>query len=84
MKVIHEYADGIDENDMDDPRYHNQVILPICAVPSDEQPFPLNYWKKFILWLAGGTNCRCCMGYRIFGGFVLGGLIGLASGLIMG
>lgn len=84
MKVTHEFNDleneAVDENSLDNPKYYDQTIASICSVPSDEKPFPFNYWKKFVLLLAGGTNCRCCMGYRIIGGFVLGSLIGYLLG----
>lgn len=70
----------VDENSMDDPKYDGQQIAKICAVPADEQPFPLNYWKKAMLFLASGTNCRCCMGWRIAGAFGLGLVLGYLVG----
>ncbi|MDH2997197.1 hypothetical protein A1D22_05865 [Pasteurellaceae bacterium LFhippo2] len=83
LHYANSYEDNIvavDENSMDDPKYFDQKILPICAVDSDEQPFPMNYVKKSMLFLASGTNCRCCMGWRIFGALCLGLIIGYLVG----
>ena len=56
--------------------FQDQEIAWICSTPSDELPFPFKQGKKLALLFAYGTNCQCCLGYRIIAGLLVGGLIG--------
>lgn len=69
---------GYDEIEQDP--FEGQKIAWICSKPVDELPFPFKQLKKAALFFAYGTNCQCCLGYRIMGGLVLGGLIGYLMG----
>lgn len=57
--------------------FENQKILSICSKPVDELSFPWNLGKRLSLLLAYGTNCQCCLGYRILAGLVIGFVIGV-------
>jgi len=70
--------DGYDEI-VPDP-FEGQQIAWICATGADELPFPFKQLKKAALFFAYGTNCQCCLGYRIMAGLVLGGVIGYLVG----
>ncbi|MGX2956414.1 hypothetical protein ACWIYZ_04900 [Ursidibacter arcticus] len=60
--------------------FEGQKIAWICSKPVDDLPFPFKQLKKAALFFAYGTDCRCCLGYRIMGGLLLGGLIGYLVG----
>ena len=54
-------------------------IMPIpflCDKPSSEMKTPLRQFKRLALFLASGTDCICCLGYRI----ILATLVGFAIG----
>lgn len=70
--------DGYDEI-VPDP-FEGQEIAWICAKPVEELPFPFKQLKQAALFFAYGTDCQCCLGYRIMGALVLGGLIGYLVG----
>lgn len=61
-------------------KFSEQKIAWICAKPSDELPFPFKQLKKAALLFAYGTDCQCCLGYRIMAGLVLGGVVGYLLG----
>ncbi|CAM3861637.1 hypothetical protein [Avibacterium endocarditidis] len=61
-------------------KFGGQKIAWICSMPADELPFPFKQLKKAALFFAYGTDCQCCLGYRIMGGLLLGGLIGYLAG----
>lgn len=69
---------GYDEVE-EDP-FDGQEIAWICSKPVEELSFPFKQLKQAALFFAYGTNCECCLGYRIMGGLVLGGLIGYLLG----
>ncbi|OOF53861.1 hypothetical protein [Rodentibacter genomosp. 2] len=69
---------GYDEIEKD--LFEGQEIAWICAKDTKELPFPFKQLKQVALFFAYGTNCQCCLGYRIMGGLVLGGLIGYLLG----
>lgn len=60
--------------------FEGQKIAWICSKPVDDLPFPFKQLKKAALFFAYGTNCQCCLGYRIMGALLLGGLIGYLVG----
>lgn len=78
------YANDYEEVDTQaveaEAKFAEQKIAWICAKPSDELPFPFKQLKKAALFLAYGTNCECCLGYRIMAGLVLGGVVGYLLG----
>ncbi|MBF0785759.1 hypothetical protein E4T80_09840 [Muribacter muris] len=61
-------------------KFDGQQIAWICARPVDELPFPFKQLKKAALLFAYGTDCQCCLGYRIMGGLLLGGIVGYLLG----
>ena len=63
----------------DDP-FAEQKIAWICSKPVEELPFPFKQLKQAALFFAYGTNCQCCLGYRIMAGLILGGAIGYLVG----
>lgn len=65
---------GYDEI-VSDP-FEGQKIAWFCAKPVEELRFPFKQFKQAALFFAYGTNCQCCLGYRIMGGLILGGLLG--------
>ena len=69
---------GYDEIEADP--FEGQKIAWICSKPVDDLPFPFKQLKKAALFFAYGTNCQCCLGYRIMGALLLGGLIGYLVG----
>lgn len=73
-----EYANDYDELQTDP--YVGQKIAWVCSTPADELPLPFKWGKKLALLLAYGTNCQCCLGYRIMAGIVAGGVIGWLLG----
>ena len=70
--------DGYDEL-VPDP-FEGQEIAWICSKPVEELSFPFKQLKQAALFFAYGTNCQCCLGYRIMVGLVLGGVIGYLVG----
>lgn len=38
--------------------------------------------QKFFELFSKGTDCKCCLGARVFFGFVIGAVIGFAVGLL--
>lgn len=75
------YANDYEEVVEAEPNlFEGQKIAWICSTPADELPFPFKQLKKAALWFAYGTDCQCCLGYRIMGALVLGGLIGYLVG----
>lgn len=69
---------GYDEIEQD--QFEGQKIAWICSTPVEELPFPFKQLKKAALFFAYGTNCQCCLGYRIMAGLLLGGLLGYLVG----
>lgn len=74
------YTGGYEIVEEQKPDYQNQQIAWICAKPIEELPFPFKQLKQIALFLTQGTDCQCCLGYRIMGAFALGGLIGYLMG----
>lgn len=70
--------DGYDEI-VPDP-FEGQEIAWICSKPVEELSFPFKQLKQAALFFAYGTNCQCCLGYRIMAGLGLGGVIGYLVG----
>ncbi|WP_439234934.1 hypothetical protein [Lonepinella koalarum] len=65
---------GYDEVE-EDP-FAEQKIAWVCEKPVEELPFPFKQGKQLALLFAYGTNCQCCLGYRIMAGLLLGGIVG--------
>lgn len=60
--------------------FEGQKILWVCSKPVDELPFLFKWGKKLALLLAYGTNCQCCLGYRILLALMLGSIGGYVVG----
>ncbi|WP_439242426.1 hypothetical protein [Lonepinella sp. BR2474] len=69
---------GYDE--VEEDLFAEQKIAWICDKPVEELPFPFKQGKQLALLFAYGTNCQCCLGYRIMAGLLLGGIVGYLLG----
>lgn len=67
-------------DEIEDDPFEDQKIAWICSRPVEELPFPFKQLKQVALFFAYGTDCQCCLGYRIMGGLALGGVIGYLLG----
>lgn len=76
LHYAHSYEEVIEKEN----KFEGQEIAWICAKPVEELPFPFKQLKQAALFFAYGTNCQCCLGYRIMGALVLGGLVGYLVG----
>lgn len=74
------YADSYEEVVEQPDQFEGQEIAWICAKPVEELPFPFKQLKQAALLFAYGTDCQCCLGYRIMGALVLGGIVGYLMG----
>lgn len=61
--------------------FEGQEIAWVCSKPVEELPFPFSLGKRLALFFAYGTNCQCCLGYRIMAGIVLGVGLGYLLGV---
>lgn len=61
-------------------KFAGQQIAWICAKPVEELPFPFKSLKQAALLFAYGTNCQCCLGYRIMAALGLGSVFGYVVG----
>lgn len=60
------------------------MAIPIlCDKPSAQMPTPLRQLKKLALFAASGTDCKCCIGYRILFAAAVGIIIGSVIGRLL-
>lgn len=78
LSLLLKYTGDYDE--VEQEPFEGQEIAWICSTPADELPFIFKWGKKLALLLAYGTNCQCCLGYRIMAGIVLGSALGYLLG----
>lgn len=76
LHYANDYEEVVEQADS----FKEQKIAWICAKPVEELPFPFKQLKQAALFFAYGTNCQCCLGYRIMGALVLGGIAGYLVG----
>lgn len=80
LKTGLSYANSYEEVTVETDEFEGQKIAWVCSAPVEELPFPFKQLKKAALLFAYGTNCQCCLGYRIMVALVLGGAIGYLVG----
>lgn len=50
----------------------------LCDKPAALMSTPLRQFKRLALFLVSGTDCKCCLGYRIIAAALIGFAIGWA------